>query len=351
MRKPPGVCDSPSIIAVAWDHHQGRTEALANALGGRAWYIRSRPTQKGLLPLRYLVDAIQMWRLLSHHRPEVLLAVTPPLGPPLVGWLWCLTHDCSLVIDCHTGAFHSWKWRWAAPLLRLACRRAAAALVHTRGDEELVQAWGAVPVLLPDDLPEPSLAAPTPVHDGPCVVVAGSLDSKEPVAATVEAARLLPEVTLRFTGEPARVPAAVRRGAPRNADFPGWLDYPDFLGELLRADVVAVFSTDPHIMNRAAFEAVGLGRPLVLTDFAGLRSRFGSAALFSSNEPEAIADVLRVALRERDDLAARSMELQARLRAQHQEAVARLQEILATASHASLHPQGSTDMLEGQPIR
>ena len=42
-------------------------------------------------------------------------------------------------------------------------------------------------------------------------------------------------------------------------------------------------------MNRAAFEAVGLGRPLVLTDFPGLRERFGEAALLSTNEPARMA--------------------------------------------------------------
>jgi glycosyltransferase involved in cell wall biosynthesis len=316
------------IIAVAWDHYQGRTQALANALGGKAWYIRSRPTQKPLLPLRYAIDGIRMWRLLRRHRPKVLLVITPPPGPPLVGLIWCLTHRCLLVVDCHTGAFHSWKWRWSMPLIKLACRRAVAALVHTRGDEDMVAAWGATTLSVPDDVPDPSLASPAPQFDRPCVVVAGSLDGNEPVAATLEAAALVPELSLRLTGDPQHVPAAVRRSAPENVVFTGWLDYPRFLAELLAADVVAVFSTDPHIMNRAAFETVGLGRPLVLTDFPGLRARFGDAALFASNDPQMMASALRQALREQDELAAKSGELQVRLRAQHQEAIARLKAML-----------------------
>ena len=100
----------------------------------------------------------------------------------------------------------------------------------------------------------------------------------------------MPEVEVLLTGDTNRVPARVRHTASANAVFTGWLPYSTFLGELLSADAVAVFSTDPHIMNRAAFESVGLGRPLVLSDHAGLRERFGAAALFAPNRPAAMAD-------------------------------------------------------------
>ncbi len=163
------------------------------------------------------------------------------------------------------------------------------------------------------------------------MIVAGSLDGNEPVAEVVEAARLVPHVEFRLTGDEQRVAPAVRRGAPGNAIFTGWLDYPTFLGELLVANVVAVFSTDPHIMNRAAFEAVGLGRPLVLSDLPGLRSRFGDAALFAPNDPRSMADAMLQALDRQEELAARSSALQAQLSAQHQHGLAQLRAVVQLA--------------------
>src|SRR5260370_34760124 len=128
------------LVAVAWDNYQGRTQALANALGGRARYLRGRPRAKALLPVRYVFESIRMWRLLRRHQPGVLMIITPPVVAPLIAWFWCLTHRCRLVVDCHTGAFHSWKWRWSGRLLPPGCRPAAATLVHTLEDEQLVPA-------------------------------------------------------------------------------------------------------------------------------------------------------------------------------------------------------------------
>jgi glycosyltransferase involved in cell wall biosynthesis len=160
------------------------------------------------------------------------------------------------------------------------------------------------------------------------VLVAGSLDANEPAAEAVAMAALLPDVEVRLTGELRRVPAVVRESAPPNAVFTGYLPYGSFLGEMAAADLVAVFSTDPHIMNRAAFEAVALGRPLVLSDHEGLRDRFGAAARFSVNRPGAMAAALRDGLRDQAQLAARSVDLARVLEQQHQAGMARLRNVL-----------------------
>ena len=316
------------LLAVAWDNHQARTQALADALGGRALYLRSRPQHKLALPIRYLVDGVRMWRLLGRHRPRALLVITPPVIPPVVALAWSLAHPCTVIVDCHTGAFHSWRWRWSMPLLRLACRHAKATLVHTTADEEIVRAWGVTPMLVPDDVPEMTQAEPLRPSPSPRVVVAGSLDGNEPVAAALAAARLLPDFEVRFTGDEHRVAAEIRRAAPANVVFTGWLDYRRFLGELLAAHVVAVFSTDPFIMNRAAFEGVGLARPLVLSDLPLLRVRFGEAAVFSTNHPSDMADAIRSAFHQQDELASRSTRLQGRLRAEHERALEQLRTVI-----------------------
>ncbi len=324
-------------IAVAWCDFQPRTEALAAALGGQARFIRAGWLRryKVLLPLRYVRDALETWKQLNRADPSMVLVITPPVFAPLLVWLWCATRRRMFLVDCHTGAFDSPRWRWARPLHRWVLRRARAVAVHTEQAETLLKSWGANALMLPDDVPDVSQAALQPVPTEPRVVVAGSLDPQEPVAAAIEAARLMPDVEVRFTGDASRIPAALRSRAPANATFTGYLAYPTFLGELQAAHAVAAFSTDPQIMNRAAFEAVGLGRPLVLSDLPGLRARFGGAALFCRNEPVAMADALRQALRDRDRLSRQSERLEVQLRAQREAAVARFKFMLQAPPKAT----------------
>jgi hypothetical protein len=237
--------------------------------------------------------------MLGQQRPDVLVVVTPPVTAPLVAWLWTALHGARLVVDCHTSTLHERKWRWSTPIHRVLFHRADAVLVHTEADRALVRGWGIDPLLLPDDLPTADQAAMVDRRSHrPRVLVAGSFAWDEPVAATLDAARLMPELEFRLTGNPSRLPASVRMSAPANAVFTGYLPYPQFLGELLIADVVAVFTTDPDIMNRSAFETIGLERPLVLSDLPQLRGRFEPAALFCANEPGSMAETIRQARRD-----------------------------------------------------
>ncbi|HZU15919.1 MAG TPA: glycosyltransferase [Candidatus Dormibacteraeota bacterium] len=333
---------NPTLVALAWARFQARTVALAGALGGEAHFVtcgrRRGPTTA---PFRYLGCAWRTWRLLEARRPDRVLVVTPPVAAPLVAWAWCRRRGAALVVDCHTDTFHAPRWRWARPLHRWLLRRSRSALVHTEEALELVQGWRVRGLMVPDDVPDPEEAEPMEAEGGcatssqsrpavtPTVLVAGSLDGNEPVAETLAAAAALPEVRFRFTGDPENVPRALREQAPPNVVFTGFLPYPRFLGEMAAAQVVAVFSTDPHIMNRAAFEAVGLGRPLVLSDLPGLRARFAAGAIFAPNRPEAMAEAIARALEDRVVLAARSRALARHLRQQRADALERLEHLLA----------------------
>jgi glycosyltransferase involved in cell wall biosynthesis len=322
---------SPRFLVVAWARFQPRTSALGPALGGESRHIYARwpGRQLVLLPLRYLVNAVDMWRTLRRYRPTVLVVVTPPVVAPAVGWLWSVLHGNALVIDCHTAGFHWRKWRWTVPIHRLLFHRAAAVLVHSPQDESMVRGWGFNGLLLPDDLPDAGeAAAVTSRSAARRIVVAGSFDKDEPITAAISAASLIPDAEVRFTGDIRRLPAGLVGNAPPNVVFCGYLPYAQFLGELLAADAVAVFSTDPTAVNRAAFEAIGLGRPLVLSDVPGLRGRFQEAALLCSNEPAAMASTLRRALRAQQELAGRSQVLRQQLQRQRDNALAQLKSVV-----------------------
>lgn len=128
---------------------------------------------------------------------------------------------------------------------------------------------------------------------------------------------------------PKRLPAGMADSAPPNVTFTGWLQYPRFLGELAIADVVVAFSLDPGIMNRAAFEAVALGRSLVLSDWAGLRDRFGDAARYCAPSAGAMAEAIRSTLDAARDMAGAVSDAHTRLARQHENGIGVLRAQLA----------------------
>jgi glycosyltransferase involved in cell wall biosynthesis len=318
------------LVALAWSPFQARTGALATELGGEARFIAGPRLRRIrlFLPLRYLRDVVETWRYLRRVKPSVVIVITPPVFAPLTAWLWCRLHGRPLVVDCHTLALHSRKWSWALPLHRFLMRRSRVVLVHTKEAEAEVRGWGIEVMVLPDELPDAALAPSSAQPTGPRVLIAGSLDWDEPVGAVLEAARLIPNLELRVAGDPARVADDLRAAAPTNVVFTGWLDYPTFLGEVRAADVVAAFTGEPGVMNRAAFEAIGLGRPLVLSDLPGMRERFGDAALFTTNDSASIARTINQAYEERGRLAQQSLRLQEDLRAARTAALAQLRTLL-----------------------
>ena len=326
------------LVALAWSPFQARTKALASDLDGEAHFVAGGRLRghRLLLPLRYLRDAIATWRYLDRRKPSVVLVITPPVFAPAVAWLWCGLRGRPFVVDCHTLALHSPKWGWALPVHRFLLRRARAVLLHTREGEAEVHAWGAEALLVPDELPDPTGAVAVEPTMSPRVLVAGSLDWDEPVTEVVAAARLIPAVQLRITGDLARLTADVRQTAPSNVVFTGWLDYPNFLGEIKAADVVAAFTGLPGVMNRAAFEAIGMGRPLVLSDLPGMRERFGEAAVFTKNAPLEIAQSITRAYEDRDRLSQASESLKSELRRARSESLARLRALLASRKPRAL---------------
>ena len=130
----------PVVLVVAWESFQPRTLALGDALGGASSHIRGGwpGRHPALLPLRYLADGVRMWRMLRRQRPTSLVVISPPVIAPLVGWLWSLAHSTELVIDCHTGAFNCWKWRWTVPIHRVLFRRGQKAYLVEVGNRLMI---------------------------------------------------------------------------------------------------------------------------------------------------------------------------------------------------------------------
>ncbi len=139
----------------------------------------------------------------------------------------------------------------------------------------------------------------------------------EPIELFFRAAARVPDVDFHVTGNYRRADAAVLAAKPANVRLTGFLADGEYVGLLLASDAVISLTTLDHTMQRAAYEAVYLGRPVVTSNFDLLRRHFCKGAVHVGNTVEEIASGI---VRMRDDLARFRSEVE-ELRREHLERV------------------------------
>ena len=314
------MSDSGGAVYVAWSTKTGRVLELSELVGARPFLLYPRLLSgRRLTPLRYLVSAVWTFSWLLWRRPSVVMVINPPVPAAVCVALYGRVSGARVVLDSHPGGFGAQSDRLSAtlqPLHRWAVRRAVATLVTGEPWATAVRRWGGVPLVVHEApaawtaAPRPVTTAPTEAERGPRVLFLGTFGRDEPVDAVFEAARAMPDVCLRVTGDPEAAPAALLAGRPDNILLLGFLPPEQYQHEVLEADVVVVLTTEPTSVMRAAYEAVYAQRPLVVSDWPGLREVFPHA-VHVANTAEGVAAGVRQAVEQRAALAARAPEARA----------------------------------------
>jgi glycosyltransferase involved in cell wall biosynthesis len=287
---------------VSWMHFHGRSAALARALGfapiwAPAWTRSRHPL------LRYVAATTTTVRAVLFSRGPVVVQL-PPFPALLVVVLSRLGRRTRVMGDLHSGVFLYSRWRWArAPTLWLLRRHAA--IVTNEANADVCRQAGVAVFLLDDPLEPP----PTPAVEAaghPSVLVVLSYEYDEPVHEILRAAATLPATPFVLSGAP---PEPVRRAAPANVVFTGFLPRTEFLARLRASSLVVALTTEPDTMQRGAYEALENGVPVVTSDSRVLRDYFRDAAVYARPTPEGIAAAVAEALPRRDELRRRVLAL------------------------------------------
>jgi glycosyltransferase involved in cell wall biosynthesis len=327
-----GVADRPSLAMVSWIRFNPRSRDLAQALGAQAFYMPW--AWHGRSPVRTLLgwmrSGLRTWRIVrSLPTGSVVVAMAPPVFCPLAALATARGRGVHLVIDLHSGALNDVRWRWSFGLMRWVIRRVEAVIV-TNPDLLEGQDTGATPVLVIHDpfwvggRPE---AGRDPAPGQPYALFPASGASDEPIDALAEAAALLAgQVEVVVTGD--RPP----RDEPPGMRFTGFLPADEFRRLMAHATVVLALTTREATMQRAAYEGLQFGRPLVCSDTGVLRRVLADAAVFVGNSAPAIAAGIRDAVARADQLQAAGAAVQAAMRADSQRGLAAVRALSGAAA-------------------
>jgi glycosyltransferase involved in cell wall biosynthesis len=231
--------------------------------------------------------------MLQREAPDVIFVQNPPIFAVLVASLYARRYGARYVIDSHTGAFRSAKWRWSTGLHRSLSTHALTTIVHNESQGDIVRTWPcsySVIGFVPGEYPE---GEAYPLLDAFNIAVVCGFEADEPVEAIFGAARHLPEVALYVTGDSRQMKRRLLKGIPKNIHLTGYMPYERYVGLLRNADAVMDLVDDEHTLLLGAFEAVSLGVPMILSDSPLLRKYFSAGAIHVVNTVEGICGGIR----------------------------------------------------------
>ncbi len=240
----------------------------------------------------------------NNSRTGRLFTVLVVLSRPLFGYY--------LVVDAHNEGIRPFDRPYA--LVRWVTRRllksADVTIVSNEALAKDVHAAGGRSVILPDRLPVPPELQGARHHNSETadVVVIATYRPDEPIAAIMAAAATMPDVRFAFTGLADRYRGASHE-VPPNVHLTGFLRDPDYWQLLAQATVICDLTLKPDCLVCGAYEALAVGKPMVLSENPATRDIFGPAAVLTGSSPEEIAAAVRRAIEDRERLEASAHQL------------------------------------------
>lgn len=291
MRTP----NQSQVLFVSWAPFCSRSDNIARELGGRSVMIYHPfwGSHYATVLLKYLTQSIATLWLLVWTRPRVVFVMSPPIIACLPVLLYAWLFGARWVIDAHSATFNNARWRALQFLQKFLSRRATTTIVTTPHWQDLVQSWGARSDIV-QDVPiafaEPSDLKPPPGHN---IAVVCTFTFDEPVETIFRAAAKAPEVRFHVTGNSKRASRETLALKPDNLQLTGFLPDADYVALLKRCTAVMCLTTLDHTMQRGAYEAAYLARPIITSDFGLLRSAFPVATVYVKDDPDSVADGVR----------------------------------------------------------
>ena len=295
-------CDKKSIW-ITWEN-QIRNKSMSARLGADFFPI----IDNGSRLVRYCKSTAKTLRLLYANRDKTVFVQNPSIVLSFVAVLFKSLFGIKLIVDAHnSGVFPAKKLQGIADFIN---KRADYVIVTNEGLANYIRKIGGSPIVLPDPLPEIPVindeSSPWVSLKSPCVLMICSWASDEPYCEVISAAAALPDVTFYITGNSKGREAACNFELPSNVVLTGFVSENDYHLLLNNADIIVDLTTREDCLVCGAYEAIAVGKPVVLSNTSALRNYFADAAIYVDNHSASIVDGIRNILRSYDEVSAKA---------------------------------------------
>lgn len=298
---------------ISWEDHR-RTKEIARHLDITPCVFTSGLPRLLKYPVLIARTSETIWRekpvVLFVQTPSIVLAVFCCMVKPLFGF--------RLVADLHNGAIVPERWFQKAGYFfyKFVHITSDLNIVTNHNLEKLITAKPGAIVILPDRLPSfsQSFSRPDIVKNVDKYVVAVCTFSvDEPYVEIIEAARLIPDdVKVVVTGNHKRCPTSIKDCLPSNVILSGYVPEAEYINLLYYSEVVIDLTNRDDCLVCGAYEAIGLTKPVILSDTIALRKYF-HGGVFCKNDRYHLKDAVESVLQNYDHHLLEASKLKQRL--------------------------------------
>jgi glycosyltransferase involved in cell wall biosynthesis len=282
-------------IWITWEDHR-RSRELASAFDCEYVCFISKRSRF----FRYIKLSVKTFLYIYKSKPEVVFCQNPSVVLAL--WLCIFKNFIGyrLVVDRHSNFKFSSRGSWQPIWLvfhwisDVSLKRADVTIVTNSYLRDFVNSMGGCAYVLPDKIPQ--------LLDGTCypkknkkkeITFISTFSDDEPIFEVVKAASILTdEYIIYITGSYKKFKNLdqLKAQLPTNVVLTGFLPESDYQSRLLSSDAILVITTSEHTLTCGAYEAVALGKPMVLGNTRAIVDYFNKGAVYTEIDPQKIAE-------------------------------------------------------------
>ena len=296
-------------VAISWAPYSRRSEVFAREVGGQLYnihYLRFKSPPHA--PIKYILQAARTLQVLFKERPSAVHVQIPPFVSGLVVDFYSRIAGTKFVLDYHSAAFEP-VWDWALPAQKYLARRASANTVTNQHWAEIVDSWGARSLILGDAFLDLPPGSEYPVSEKFNIAYICTYSFDEPLEEVIEASRGNQDVHLYITGNKKHIKPELLEDLPNNITLTGFLPEDKYIGLLRSVDGVMALTTRDFTLQRGGCEAIGIGQPLITSDWPFLRDFFSHGTVHVDNTQEGIRAGMNTMVQEHEKLQEGALQL------------------------------------------
>ncbi len=280
------------VVFVSWAPYCSRSDNIAREFCGKSYMVYAPFFGSNYFTIlfKYLFQTVKTLTILLRERPDVVFIMAPPTTACFPVYVYTCLFPAGYIIDSHTMALLGERWKRVSFIHRFFSRRAITTIVTNDFLKAIIDSWGA-PVTIVTDVPVefPHVRLPHK-KSGFTITLINTFSDDEPLENFMMAAKKLSDIQFYITGS---LKQAKKRRRRTNYNLPH-VQFTDFLstdayaGLLVASDCIVVLTTRDNTMQRGAYEAAYLGKPVITSDWGILKKTFYKGTLFVDNTPDGI---------------------------------------------------------------